>query len=115
LQREGHFSEGLRSLGPTSSAIDFHPRFALQTRRPMDTKDEFLSKAAVEQAFSFNKSQWANAAHTVVAAGWIVEFQDHDSGLEVIAVDPSSRIGLSVHPYFRDENSPPDLLIIRNY
>ena len=36
-------------------------------------------------------------------------------GREVIAVDPSSRIGLSVHPYFRDEKSPPELLIIRNY
>ena len=44
----------------------------------MDTKDEFLSKAAVELTFSFNKAQWANAAHTVVAADWIVEFQDHD-------------------------------------
>ena len=34
----------------------------------MRTKDEFLNKAAVELTFSFNKAQWANAAHTVAAA-----------------------------------------------
>ena len=95
--------------------IDFPTRFTVQTHRQMDTKDEFLSKAAVELTFSFNKSQWAKAAYTVVAADWIVEFHDHDNGREVIAVDPSTKIGLSVHPHFRDEKSPADLLIIRNY
>jgi hypothetical protein len=69
----------------------------------------------VELTFSFNKAQWANAAHIVVASDCIVEFHNHDSGREVIAVDPSTRIGLSIHPYFRDKTSPPDMLIVRNY
>jgi hypothetical protein len=64
----------------------------------MHTKDEFLSKAAVELTFSLNKAPWANAAHTVVAADWIVEFDDDPTGRQVIAFDPSTRIGLLFDP-----------------
>ena len=44
----------------------------------MNSKDEFLSKAAVELTFSFNKAQWANGAHTVVppiglCRSWTIE------------------------------------------
>jgi hypothetical protein len=78
----------------------------------MHTKDGLLSKAAVELTFSFNKAQWANAAHTVVAADWIVEFNDEPRGRQVIAFDPAARIGLSIRPYFRDEKSPPELVTI---
>jgi hypothetical protein len=51
----------------------------------------------------------------VVAADWIVEFNDEPSGRQVIAFDPSSRIGLSIQPYFRDEKSPPERVRIQNY
>lgn len=61
----------------------------------MDAKDKFLSKAAVSEP-SLQQEQWAKVAHTLVAADWIVDFQDHDSGPEVIAFDPSTRIGLSI-------------------
>jgi hypothetical protein len=74
-----------------------------------------LSKAAVELRFSFNKARWANAAHTVVAADWIVEFNDDPGGRQVIALDPSTKVGLSIRPYFRDEKSPPEMVMIENY
>jgi hypothetical protein len=76
------------------SAVDFSGPVGVQTRRPLRTNRNISAKRAVELTFSFNKAQWASAAHTVVAADWIVEFHDHDSGREVIAVDRSSRIGL---------------------
>jgi hypothetical protein len=74
-----------------------------------------LNKADVDRVFSFNKAQWTQAAPQMIAPGWNVRVYEHESGAQIIGYDPSTGVGLSVMPTFRDETSLPDMVIVGNY
>ena len=74
-----------------------------------------LNKADVDRTFSFNKTQWAEAASQMIAPGWTLRSYEHESGTQVIGYDPSTGIGLSVQPYFKTETSLPEIVIVGNY
>jgi len=74
-----------------------------------------LSKADVDRTFSFNKTQWAKAAPQMIAPGWTIHIVEHESGAQIIGLDPSTGVGLSVKPSFRDETRLPDMLIVGSY
>jgi hypothetical protein len=74
-----------------------------------------LNKADVDRVFSFNKAQWTQAAPQMIAPGWNVRVYGHESGLQIIGYDPSTGVGLSIMPMFRDETSLPDMVVVENY
>ena len=43
------------------------------------------------------------------------ERYEHESGAQIIGYDPSTGVGLSVMPMFRDETSLPDMVVVGNY
>ena len=74
-----------------------------------------LNKADVDRVFSFNKAQWTQAAPQMIATGWNVRVYEHESGVQIIGYDPSTGVGLSIMPMFRDETSLPDMVVVENY
>jgi hypothetical protein len=74
-----------------------------------------LNKADVDRVFSFNKVQWTQAAPQMIAPGWNVRVYDHELGAQIIGYDPSTGVGLSVMPIFRDETSLPYMVVVGNY
>jgi hypothetical protein len=74
-----------------------------------------LSKVDVDRVFSVNPAQWQEFAPQMVTPGWDVRYVPHDSSFQIICFDPSTRIGLSVKPYFKDAKSLPNMVILGNY
>ena len=51
----------------------------------------------------------------MIEPGWSLRFAEHATGTEIIGLDPSKRIGLSIQPFFAKETSLPIMVIIANY
>jgi len=74
-----------------------------------------LNKLEVDSIFSFNKTQWSQAAAQWTAPGWTLQVYEHDSGTQITGFEPSTGIGLCIQPFFRDETRPPDAVIVGGY
>lgn len=74
-----------------------------------------LNKSEIDRTFSFNRIQWSEAASEMIAPGWRLRICENESGAQVVGFDPSTNVGLSVKPYFRDDTHIPDMVIIANY
>ena len=74
-----------------------------------------LNKSEVDRTFSFNKTQWSQEASQMRAPGWSLRVCDHESGAQVVGFDPSTHVGISVQPYFRNDIRLPEMVIIANY
>ena len=77
--------------------------------------EKLLDKAEVDRAFSYNKVQWSEAAGLMAAPDWTLRTYDHETGLQVVAFNPSTGCGISIQPFFRDDKRPPDMVIIGSY
>lgn len=64
--------------------------------------------------FSRYKPEWAEASSRLMAPGWSIRFAAHDTGAEVIAVSPYTGAGLSIRPFFVNETTTPESIIICN-
>jgi hypothetical protein len=78
--------------------------------------EKLLTKAQVDEVFSFTRPQWeAGAAVRFVPMGWHVQFSRHDTGLQVIGYEPLTGFGFSVQPLYANDTDSPVVVIIGNY
>ncbi len=75
-----------------------------------------ISKADADYIFSLTKPSWEDYARKMVHPdGWKVRLSPRDTGTGVMAYDNQTRMGLSIQPFYKDENSLPDILIVGSY
>ena len=74
-----------------------------------------LNKADVDRTFSFHKSQWTEIAPQMIEPGWALRFAEHPTGTQVIGMDRSTGIALSIKPFFATETDLPIMVVIGNY
>jgi hypothetical protein len=77
--------------------------------------DKPLDKAEVDRVFSYNKTQWTEAASLMAAPGWTHRITEHQTGVQVIAFNPSTGCGISIQPLFNDDRRPPQMVIVGSY
>ena len=92
----------------------------IETKRIMgkymyDGLDEkLLVKSDIHLMFRVTKLEWAEAASSLTAPGWSIRFAAHDTGAEMIGVSPYTGAGLSIRPFFVNETTTPESIVIRN-
>ena len=80
------------------------------------TRNNILSKQDADYIFALNRSEWEKYVLTMTYPdGWKVRRTNLDTGTGVAAFDPRTGRGLSIQPFFGDEKSPPDLLLVGSY
>ena len=79
-------------------------------------QEKIINKADTERVFGFKKAQWEAYARALVAPdGWKMRLAPHDTGTSVMSFDTSTGYGLSIQPFYDDEDSPPIMLIVGNW
>ncbi len=76
--------------------------------------EKLLVKSDILLMFRVTKPEWAEASSSLMAPGWSIRFAAHDTGAEVIAVSPYTGAGLSIRPFFVNETTTPESIIICN-
>ena len=51
----------------------------------------------------------------MIEPNWSLRFAEHATGTEIIGLDPTKRIGLSIQPFFVEETSFPIMVVVGNY
>jgi hypothetical protein len=82
---------------------------------PLDAQEKIISRKDAEFVFSLTKSQWEVASQKFLAPGWTKQSVKRESGSQIIGFDPSTRIGLSVQPFFENDRDPPQMVVVGNY
>ena len=82
----------------------------------MMAAETIISKQDADHIFSLTKPEWeAYAQKIVYPPNWKVALSPHDTGTGVMAFDTTTGYGLSIQPLYRDDHSPPDMLIVGSY
>ncbi|MGZ9260778.1 MAG: hypothetical protein ACXW6V_14980 [Candidatus Binatia bacterium] len=76
--------------------------------------EKLLVKSDVLLMFRVTKLEWAKAASGLAAPGWSIRYAAHDTGAEVIGVSPYTGAGLSIRPFFVNETTTPESIVIVN-
>lgn len=83
---------------------------------PSAGQERIVSKQDADRIFGLNRSQWeAEARRMVDSRTWRVLPGTPDQGTGVMATDPKTGVGLAVRPSFRDEQGPPETLVVGSY
>ena len=77
--------------------------------------ETIVSKADVELFFSMRRAEWEAYAPRIADPKWKVRLRQMDTGTGVMALDPSTGIGLSIQPLYSDSNSPPTMVVVGSY
>ena len=77
--------------------------------------EKLLVKSDILLMFRVTKPEWAEASSSLMAPGWLIRFAAHDTGAEVIAVSPYTGAGLSIRPFFVNETTTPESIIIATF
>jgi len=81
------------------------------------TKNEtILSKVDTDTIFSLTRQKWETYIENMVHPnGWKVRYSKHDTGSAVMAYDSKTGYGLSIQPFYKNDDTPPDILIVSSY
>lgn len=75
-----------------------------------------INKEDADLIFTLNRLQWeAYAKRFIHPGGWEIRLSSHDTGSAVMAYDAKNGMGLSIQPLYKDDTSPPDILIVGSY
>jgi hypothetical protein len=78
--------------------------------------ETIINKADTDFIFTINKQQWEEyAKRMVVPEGWDIRLSPHDPGTAVGGYNERTGVGMSVQPFYQNDTSPPDILIVGNY
>jgi hypothetical protein len=86
---------------------------SLQCR--VEAQETIISKTDADHVFGLTRPEWERESKTFIAPGWTVRSAKHETGSQIIGLDPSTGIGLSIQPLYKDDHNPPDLVIVGNY
>lgn len=75
-----------------------------------------VSRAETAHIFSLNRHEWETYATRVKhPPSWNVSLSPDQTGTAVMAFDPATGVGLSVQPFYRDDDNSPESLIFGSY
>jgi len=80
------------------------------------SQERIVNKGDADRIFGLTRPQWeAEAKQMVHPGGWKVRLNPVATGTGLMAFDPKTGTGLSVQPFFRDRQGPPEMLIVGSY
>ena len=80
------------------------------------SREAIISKQETDYIFSLTKSGWeAYARRMVSPEGWEIRLFSFDTGTVVVTLGPSAATGQRIQPLYRDDSTPPDMLIVARY
>lgn len=74
-----------------------------------------VTKQDADRIFAMTRYGWERVAERSSYPGWRISLNLHNTGTEVMASDPATGVGLSVRPYFADDQGLPQTLVIGSY
>ena len=84
-----------------------------RTEGPQTTN--VVKKLQVDHIYSLARPEWEIFAKRMTHATMKVQLSTVETGIGVMMYDPSTGAGVSFQPLYRDNVSPPDLLIVGQY
>ncbi len=85
-------------------------------KEPLSAKKKILNNIDIYKIWNLNLNEWKVYARDMVhPEGWKTQLFPQDTGTIVMFFDSNSSMGLSVRPFFQDNNSPPVKLIVGSY
>ena len=78
--------------------------------------ETIISKQDADRIFSMTKPEWETYAQKIrYPSDWEIRLSRHITGAGVMAFNPKTGYGLSVQPLYRDDKSPPEMLVVGSY
>lgn len=78
--------------------------------------EKIVNKLDTDHIFGLNRNQWDVHTQTMVHLDkWEVQLAPKDTGTIVRFIDRKMQMGLTIQPYYPNENSPPDKLVVGSY
>lgn len=81
------------------------------------SQDEIIiSKADADRMFGMTRPAWeAYAKQMDPPPGWTMRLLPQPTGTGFAAYDPATGMGLSVQPLYRNDNDPPDMIVVGSW
>jgi hypothetical protein len=78
--------------------------------------EKIVHKLDTDHIFDLNRNQWDVHTQTMVHLDeWEVQLAPKDTGTIVRFIDRKMQMGLTIQPYYPNENSPPEKLVVGSY
>ena len=85
-------------------------------KEPLSAKNKILSDIDIHKIWNLTLNEWAVYVQDIdPPEGWKTQLFPKDTGAVVMFFDSNSSMGLSLRPYYRDNNSPPVRLTVGSY
>jgi hypothetical protein len=85
-------------------------------QKPLSAKKKILNNINIYEILNLNLEEWKIYAREMVhPEGWKAQLLPQDTGLVVMFFDSNSSMGLSIRPFYQDDNSLPDTLVVGSY
>jgi len=82
---------------------------------PTQASEVIISKVDADLVFSMKRIEWEAYAPRVADRKWKIRIKRIETGAGVMAFDPATGMGLSVQPFYINDTSPPDMLIVGSF
>ncbi|MCH8041685.1 MAG: sel1 repeat family protein [Nitrospinae bacterium] len=78
--------------------------------------ERIISKADADYVFNLTKPEWEAYANRMIhPMGWEARLAPHDTGTAVMAFNPATGFGLSIQPFYSDDDTRPGALMVGSY
>lgn len=78
--------------------------------------ESIVNKSDADHIFSINLNAWnAYAAGMTHPDGWKVKLSNQDTGITVMAFSPTTGMGMSIQPLYKNDVEPPHQLIVGSF
>ncbi len=85
-------------------------------KKPLSAKKKILSNINIYEILNLNQKEWKSYARAMVhPEGWKAQLLPQDTGIVVMFFDSNSSMGLSVRPFYQDDDSLPETLVVGSY
>src|SRR5262245_49253188 len=75
-----------------------------------------LSKPDADMLFAVTRVQWERFVREVSPPeGWTLRLLPHDTGTGLARFNRSTGVGASVQPLFKDDQGPPEMIVVGSY
>ncbi|MBI4379879.1 MAG: hypothetical protein HY574_01620 [candidate division NC10 bacterium] len=81
----------------------------------VEAQETIISKKDADYVFSLTRPEWEKDSQKFFVPGWVKKSTKHETGVAVMGFDQSTGFGLSVQPFFQNDDNPPHLVIVGNY